>query len=453
VRKISLIARREFLAAVANKGFVLGLLLMPILGAAFAVALPRVFLPGNDPIRGSVVLIDPTGQVAADVRAAFDPKGMAARRDGEMREALRRAGSTVMRVAGADQFVLNAVGPSATLTILERPRGANPLDEKTWLLADRPNERHLAVVAIHTNAVTAGPDGQLGTYDLYVPASLNFRTEGVLHDGIRTAIVTARARARQMQREQVEALTTVSRPSSVTVTAQRDRRSVGGFNVLLPLVFVGLLVFGVMIGGQTLLTNTIEEKSSRVIEVLLSAVSPLELMAGKILGQLGVSLLVLTVYMGIGILLLVSFALVGLLDPWLVVYLLVFFLITYCLFAAVFAAAGAAVNDLKEAQTLMGPIMLLLMGPWLVAFPIARDPNSTMAVVLSFVPPVNSFVMMIRLSSSTPPPTWQALLSVVIGIGATVVGIWFASKIFRIGLLMHGKPPNLRTLLRWARAA
>jgi ABC-type Na+ efflux pump permease subunit len=179
----------------------------------------------------------------------------------------------------------------------------------------------------------------------------------------------------------------------------------------------------------------------------------MELMAGKILGQLAVSLLVMTVYVGLGLVLLVSFALIGLLDPWLIVYLLVFFLITYALFAAVFAAVGAAVTDLKEAQALMGPVMLLLMGPWIVAFPIVRDPDSPLAVALSFIPPVNTFFMMLRLASATPPPAWQALVSIGIGIAAAWAAIWFAAKVFRIGLLLHGKPPNLRTLVRWVRMA
>lgn len=123
------------------------------------------------------------------------------------------------------------------------------------------------------------------------------------------------------------------------------------------------------------------------------------------------------------------------------------------LFGAVFAAAGTAVTDIKEAQALMGPVMLLLMGPWLLALPISRAPDSTMAVVFSFVPPLNGFAMMIRLASSTPPPAWQALVSMLIGVAAAGAAIWLAAKIFRIGLLVHDKPPSLRTLLRWVRVS
>ena len=84
---------------------------------------------------------------------------------------------------------------------------------------------------------------------------------------------------------------------------------------------------------------------------------------------------------------------------------------------------------------------------------IGRNPDAPFAVVLSLLPPVNSFVMMVRLASESPPPAWQVLLSIGIGIGGAAIAVWFAAKIFRIGLLMHGKPPNFATLIRWARQA
>jgi ABC-2 type transport system permease protein len=201
------------------------------------------------------------------------------------------------------------------------------------------------------------------------------------------------------------------------------------------------------------MTSTVEEKASRVVEVLLSAVSPLELMAGKVLGQMAVSLLVLGLYIGIGVLMLSSFAMLGLLDPWLIAYLVIFFLITYFLFASVFGAIGAAVTEMREAQALVTPVMLLLMVPWLLVAPVARDPNTTMAIALSFIPPVNTLAMMIRMASTSPPPLWQVWLTIGIGLASACAVTWAAAKIFRIGLLMYGKPPNFATMLRWVRQA
>ena len=107
----------------------------------------------------------------------------------------------------------------------------------------------------------------------------------------------------------------------------------------------------------------------------------------------------------------------------------------------------------REAQSRMTPVTLLMMIPWLFWLPISREPNSLFATVVSFIPPMNAFAMLLRLTSTSPPPMWQVWLSIVVGIAAAGDALWFASRIFKIGLLMHGRPPNLSTLVRWLRDA
>jgi ABC-type Na+ efflux pump permease subunit len=208
-----------------------------------------------------------------------------------------------------------------------------------------------------------------------------------------------------------------------------------------------------MAAGQQLMTSTIEEKSSRVVELLLAAVSPTELMAGKILGQLAVAMLMFGLYGGVGLAALASFAALGMIDPWMLLYLPIFFLIAFVMIAALMAAIGAAVNELREAQTLLMPVVLALMLPMMLWLPISRDPNGAFATALSFIPPTSPLVMVLRMTSSTPPPTWQVWLSIAIGIAAMFAAVWFAGRVFRVGLLMHGKPPDFRTLVRWVRQA
>jgi ABC-type Na+ efflux pump permease subunit len=116
-------------------------------------------------------------------------------------------------------------------------------------------------------------------------------------------------------------------------------------------------------------------------------------------------------------------------------------------------AVGAAVNEMREAQSLMTPMMLIMMTPWFLWFPISRDPNSTLSIVTSFLPPVNTFAMLLRMASTSPPPAWQVWLSVGVGVLGVIAAVWVAAKIFRIGLLMFGKPPDIKTLVRWVRAA
>jgi ABC-2 type transport system permease protein len=248
-------------------------------------------------------------------------------------------------------------------------------------------------------------------------------------------------------------LNELPRVRAVTVGEDGDSSAALAVGEILPIAFMMLMFMAIMTAGQMLVTTTVEEKSSRVVEVLLAAVSPTQLMAGKILGQLGVGLLMMSVYAGLGVLALLSFALTGLVEFWQLAVFALFFLIAFATFGALMAAAGAAVNELREAQSLLTPVVLLAVAPMLLWMPIRSDPNSTLATVLSLTPPVSPFVMVMRISSNTPPPVWQIGLALLIGVLAAAAAMWVAGKVFRVGLLMHGKPPNFATLVRWVRMA
>jgi ABC-2 type transport system permease protein len=275
----------------------------------------------------------------------------------------------------------------------------------------------------------------------------------VLHESLRLALVAARMKASGLDAAAVEMAMRVARPAPVVIGDDGQERTGRGFNRLLPFILGILLFVGVMTGGQTLMTSTIEEKSSRVVEVLLSAVSPLELMWGKLLGQLGVGLLTLVVYVVLGVLMLLQFAMFGLLDPMLILWLFVFFLLSYLVYGTMMLVIGSAVSQPADAQSLMGPVMILLIAPYVMAPMIGQAPDSAFSVAISFIPPFNSFAMLARLASSSPPPVWQVLLTVAVGLVTAAATVWFAAKVFRIGLLMQGKPPGFGTLVRWARMA
>jgi ABC-2 type transport system permease protein len=164
-------------------------------------------------------------------------------------------------------------------------------------------------------------------------------------------------------------------------------------------------------------------------------------------------LVILTVYISMGLLGASQLSLLAALEPSLIVYLVIFYLISYLVYGALMLSIGAAVNQVADAQSMMGPVMLLLVAPYALSPIIGQAPNSTLSVTLSFIPPINTFTMLARIASDAPPPIWQVLLTIFIGLMAAAVAVWFAAKVFRIGLLMHGKAPNFATLIRWARMA
>jgi ABC-2 type transport system permease protein len=454
MKRILLVAQREFIATISTKAFVIGLLIMPLMIAVLAIVFPRLLNPRNFKTRGEVAVIDPSGRAIADIRTAFSPERMAERREELARQVLNQAPPAVRQLAGtadASQMTTMASNMGAPdLRLIERPRNADVQQEKAWLL-EAADPRHLALIVVADDAVVPSAGDTYGSYETYVPSSADDRAMGEIQQALQDAIINARVRQEGLDRSRVDGLVKVVRGRSITVTRDSERSTVRGINQILPIAFVVLMFMGVMTGGQSLLTSTVEEKSNRVMEVLLSALSPMELLAGKIIGQLGVSMVAFGLYVAVGLALLVSFALFGILNPWLILYLGIFFLLAYLTYGSLMVSVGAVVNDMREAQGLIMPLMLLLTFPFWVWFPISMSPNSAFSTTLSFIPPVNTFAMLIRLTSTAPPPWWQVWLSIGVSVAGVGAALWFASKVFQIGLLMTGKPPNFATLLRWAR--
>jgi ABC-2 type transport system permease protein len=464
MKKIFYVACREFKSTVMTKSFVFGMLITPVMISLVAVVFPRMINRTPPRIEGQLAIVDPTGQVADGFREYMKPDRFAER----AREAKRKATEAVpkkLSTVASSPEAKRAIQKSFDAALLVAPRldivsvdPSSDIEEAKSLLKEEPggeraaSRKRLALVVVHPDAAkrTAG-NPRFGSYDIFVRGKTDDRLIDEIRGGMREAIVAARLKQSGLDPKEIELMTKVDRPESRTVTAKGEGETSETLNMMLPAGFMILLLMSVMTGGQYLLTTTVEEKTNRVVEVLLSAVSAMELMVGKILGQLTVGFLVLALYACLGMATLMSFAMLGLVDPVLIVYLVIFYLLAYFAIASFMAAVGAAVNEIREAQALMAPVMLVIMVPWLLWLPISREPNSMLATVLSFVPPLGNFVMLLRMASTSPPPMWQTWLSIGVGAVGVYASVWFAAKVFRVGLLMYGKPPNLQTLVRWAR--
>lgn len=228
-----------------------------------------------------------------------------------------------------------------------------------------------------------------------------------------------------------------------------------------PVAFVYLLWISVLINTQMLLTNTIEEKSNKLIEVLLSSLSPLQLMTGKIVGIAATGLSIILAWSMMGVAFFVVLPdLVGLQLPVDIVAFagefrflgsfVIYFLLGYLLYAAILVGLGSICSNLKEAQNLLLPVQLVQMVPIFVMVPVGRDPNGSLAQVLSYFPPLTPFVMMNR--AAGPPSLTEYAVTTVLMIVSIAAALWLAAKVFRIGILLSGKPPSVMEVLRWFRA-
>jgi ABC-2 type transport system permease protein len=180
-------------------------------------------------------------------------------------------------------------------------------------------------------------------------------------------------------------------------------------------------------------------------------------MAGKILGQGGVGLLIILLYSALGLCGLFVVALTGVVQPRALVeftalaYLFVFFFMAFFMIASIFAAVGSAVTDIREANTLVTPVMFIVMIPLLLWMPISNAPNGGIATAFSFIPPATPFVMILRVAADEPVPLWQIPVTIVWGYICVAGMVWMAAKIFRVGVLMYGKPPSPLQLIKWVR--
>jgi ABC-2 type transport system permease protein len=224
-------------------------------------------------------------------------------------------------------------------------------------------------------------------------------------------------------------------------------------NYVTPAAMVFLMFVLVMMSIQPLLTTVLEEKMSRISEVLLGMVDPFELMMGKLLGGLAASFLVALLYVGSALGALFYLGYLSMVPLSAFFYFLLFLFPAVFFFGSIYLSVGAACNDVKDAQSLLTPFMLLMMTPLFLLPFLIQEPNGKTAVVLSLLPPATPFLMLMRVCISPGPPLWQVLLSLVLTPLCAALFVFAAGRIFRVGLLMQGKAPTIRELLKWAMRA
>ena len=450
--KIGTIAWREFRHTALTKSFLFGAVILPVLMGGCLLLFPLLLASQSEPLEGTIAVVDPTGRFATTFEALVT-------------ERLERDGSAevedVMRKLGIDdktgilgQSLANAGDNdygkvTATEFVTDDPDTIEGLKEEArdgdWLA--------VAIVPTSQIEFASTPDQEPPEIELFLPRSTSPGHTNLIEDLVRSATVRTRFIAAGEDFEQVQAM--LDRPSIDVRRFGEDGAAdaeQSKLRMIVPFGFMMLLWIATFTAGNFLLTSTIEEKSNKVIEVVLSAVGPLQLLWGKILGLALVSLVILLTYGGLAIASLTALALTDLLSWTTLAWAIVFFLIAYFTIAALMAAIGSAVNELSEAQTFMAPVMIVMILPMLLWAPIAENPDGTLATVSSLLPPILPFAMVMRIGAATEPiPIWQMLLSTGLGIASVVVLVWAASRVFRVGILMQGKPPSPLELLRWIR--
>lgn len=428
------IARREYVAAVRTKGFIVGLLLMP------------VFMGGS-----GLVMVATKGRVDSTDKmiAVVDHSGV-------MADALVRAAEERSKNEIFDKVSGKRTKPAYVIEVVE-PDEANPAGQRL-ALSERVRSRELhAFLEIGRDVGGPAPDSAGSRIAYYAENAVVDDVRGWLEWPINGQIrkvkmaklgVDEGAAKELMTWLRVEGLGLVSmdaRTGQITEAKKSsEARAIG-----VPLIMQMLMFMMIMIGAVPLLNSVMEEKTQRIAEVLLGSVKPFEFMMGKVMGGVGVSVTAALVYVvGGG----VFISRMGLAEyipydvlPWFFAYMI----LAIFMLGSMFAAFGSICNDARDAQSLMMPSMLGVIIPMFVMVPVVENPLSSFAMGLSLFPMFTPMLMVLRISTPIALPAWQPWAGALVVSAFTVLIVWVGGRVFRVAILMQGRPPSLRDMIRW----
>jgi ABC-2 type transport system permease protein len=420
MHKLWLIIKREYITRVKTKGFVIGTVIVPLLGIGTTFLI--VFLVTHQSSAAMrIAIVDEFGGIAPSVASGLHTRLSNGQPQFNVVESIERP---------AD--------PDAVQKDLRGKINAGSLDGYLVIPADLSQS-----VELHTK--NAG----------------NFSLLGPISSAVNEAVIEARLNARGIHVDNVRELVKDADLRVMKVTKEGESVEKGQtFGIAIALVF--LLYISLLMYGVITMRSVLEEKTTRTMEVLISAVTPSQLLAGKILGVAGVAMTQFLIW-GATVVLLGTYGVAmaamggagslmsGIHVPAsLMICAVIYFFCGYFLYSAMFAAVGAACSNEQDAQQLQWFAMAPLVFTMIIYSVVLNDSTSRLSVILSEIPFFGPVLMPLRVSLQMPP-LWQLVLSVAILLASIAVVILGSAKIYRVGILMYGKRPTLPELVRWLR--
>jgi len=444
--KIAAVIRREYMERVRTKAFWIGTFLIPIVFIGYIAI--QIATSRKTSGERKIAVVDGTGRLFAPLEKDLRAREQERARQSKDKDESGQTPEDRVRAA-------SAAGRRGIHWVLEhRGRGLNLEQTEDGLRREVLDKKIQGYLILSPDLMTRDP----AEAEYHSTSVSEFVTLEELRESVNRVVLKEKIARRGLPPELSIELEKRVRLNSFKVTEEGSTEEKGGgIFAALMLMFIMYMTF-FMYGFQNL-KGVIEEKTNRIVEIIIASVRPTELMLGKIIG---IGLVGLTQYVvwslvamnlslpGIASLMAggemgvptIRFAVIG--------YFMLFFLLGYFLYASIYTAIGAPFNTDQEAQQLAMVPGSFMVGVWAVFPAIMNNPNGGTAVFASLFPMTAPLVMFMRTAISEPP-VWQILASIVILIVSTVAMAWIAGRIYRVGILMYGKKPTIPEIVRWVR--
>lgn len=450
MNKFLAVVRHEYKKIVLKWSFLLATLLVPLLGAVFAVVPALLFSIKSEPTR--LVVVDNTKLIAPRIRENLSTEKTPTK---ETRKSTEELMGESVNARPDEQMNRAAEQLGATFNFVDYDADAKPLDQIKRELTEKITAKELDAYLI----VPPGYDAANAKFEFFSRKAGDYVANSRLERAINGAVRSQRLADANISEDRLKDL---SRNVEFTKTAISERGAEKNTEGIFAASFVISLMIYVtlMIYGQQILSAVVEEKETRIAEILFSSAKPFELMMGKLVGvglagltQLAIWITSALILLGIGV---ANMSAAGVnlsvpdITPLTVVYFFTFFLLGFFIYATVYALIGSMVTTVQEGgQFSMLPIMFLAAG-YIISISIVRDPNSSLAFWASIAPFLAPITMPVRILAETPA-FWQIALSILLNALTIAFLVWLAARVYRVGMLMYGKRATVPEVFKWIR--
>jgi len=450
MRKFLAVVRHEYKKVVLKWSFVIGTLLLPFLAACFAIVPMIIFSFKGEPTR--IAIADPTGKLLPRIE-----RNLSADRLTEKAQKAARDSMVKLDATQEEKMRNNAAMFMKDFALIKVPQSESVSADLRANLLNR-------ILAGEIDAFLIIPENFGSTdarFEYRSRKGADFISNDTFKDAVNDAVRSQRLADANISEEKLSELSAAVNFDAKGIDEAGEERDDEG--IWIASFAIGLMIYITLaIYGQAIMGAVVEEKETRIAEILFSSARPFELMLGKLVGVGLAGLTQLSIWVGSASILLGFLALqaelqpvlasVPAITPLMIACFLIFFQIGFFLYASIFALIGSMVTSVQEGgQFAFLPVMIML-GAFYFCFAVIRDPNSSLSFWVTIAPFLAPITMPVRILAETPP-LWQILLSIVVNAAAIAGLVWVTARVYRVGMLMYGKRATIPEVWKWIRQA